>query len=323
MKKYFFMAIAVLASLTACQQNEPEATYNDGVIRFKNAPVTRATTVTEGIGNEFMVLGYVNDDVLFNEKAVNTDETKTTTTEWKTSTVKYWADNTPYTFFAVYPSKKITTVDNTKATVGYTNTGDEDLVMAGLSMTSGASKTQTPAHLIFKHALSRVRFSFTNKFTDSQLKVKVENVKLNARNGENATATINSDNTITWTTPSETTEAIDFAFDALTSLNLGDGIDIAIDGVETTDYQYIIPNSTATYTMAADITVYTTDATIHTYKITDAKVVTTGNSFNFEYGNSYTFNMNVTDNLNEITFTVFVEEWKNGEGGNINFDATK
>ena len=320
------MALAALATLTACQQpEEPTAMVNDGTIKFMSAE-TRATTVTTDIGDEFKVLGYVGDNELFNEAAIK----PAGESYWATTTTKYWVDNTAYTFFGVYPSKDITRVDETQAKVSYTNTGDEDLVIAGLSMTSGVAKTQAAADLKFKHALSRLRFSFTNKFTDAQLKVRVANVKLNARSGESATATITAGattagvnaSTIVWTTPEATENAIDFAFDA-TDGTSGNGNDIANSAVEITDYQYIIPNATAQYTMAADVTVYTTDGDIHTYQITNANVVTTGDSFNFEVGKSYTFNMNVVDNLKKITFTVSVEDWGTGTGGDINFDTTK
>ena len=51
----------------------------------------------------------------------------------------------------------------------------------------------------------------------------------------------------------------------------------------------------------------------------DATGAYADNKVKHEAGKSYTYNMNITSSLNDITFTVAVEDWVEENGGEIDF----
>ena len=356
MKKCFFMAIAVLAFLTACQ-NENETIINDGSIYFTNALTTRATPVTDAtsLQNGFNVLGYAEDLKIFDNVRTK-HEIVNGKSVWTVSPVKYWANNTTYNFFASYPSTNTFTTlgdDDEKnvAKIGnFVNDGNVDLVLAGRMVKTGMNEARTDAaQLVFKHALSRVRFGFANAYSDNDavaVTVTVTDVALVNEN-KNGTVTITttdntehataSGSTIVWSSVSSNNSNINFAFDSKEADFAGDGAAIAEDFIEATDYKYIIPTEESkktvgnSYSLSCVITAYDENNNV----IKQFNYNTRGNYIplkvkkigedNYsdklihEAGKSYTYTMNIKSTLNEITFTVDVEDWVDGVGGEIDF----
>lgn len=328
MKKYFFMALAALATLTACQQSESEIYVEDGSIKFVNLATRTAVTTAESLQDGFKVLGYAGTTNIFSNEVADYHDADVDF--WQTTAKEYWADNTTYNFFAVYPSSHTLTVGNNQASasVSYENTGLEDLVLAGRQVVTTTGNNGTgrgAAQLVFKHALSRVRFEFTNAYTTAETDVKVDitNLKLvnvaktgtvvisSTNNAEDAT---NSESVITWSEIEETgTLDIDYM-----QKNEGSYVfnntEITKGSTAKTDYKYVIPQSNQQYNLIGTIRVYDSSATIRTWEFTEAspltiKLTADNDKLTHTAGESYVYKMNITSDLSEITFTVAVEEW--------------
>lgn len=327
MKKYFFMALAALATLTACQQSESEIYVEDGSIKFVNLATRTAVTTAVSLQGGFKVLGYAGTTNIFSNEVADYHDADVDF--WQTTAKEYWADNTTYNFFAVYPSSHTLTGGNNQASasVSYENTGLEDLVLAGRQVvtTTGDNGTgRGAAQLVFKHALSRVRFEFTNAYTtETDVKVDITNLQLvnvaktgtvvitSTNNAENAT---NSTSVITWSEIEET-GTLDINYmqnneNPYVFSNTG----ITKDNTAKTDYKYVIPQSNQQYNLIGTIRVYDSSATIRTWEFTEAspltiKLTADNDKLTHIAGESYVYKMNITSDLSEITFTVAVEEW--------------
>ena len=119
MKKYFIMAVAVLATLTACQPDEPQTVVQTREICFAPAATQTRATAAEAITvanlKQFAVSAFVTtnggiwsaDNKIFDNTAVQTsDETTTNASIFEVvdpDEVKYWAESSDYKFSAVYP----------------------------------------------------------------------------------------------------------------------------------------------------------------------------------------------------------------------------
>ena len=354
MKKLFILAAALLA-LASCQKEQ--ASYvEDGSIKFTTMETRTAVSDINDLKGErkgFTVFGFANDVEIFS----NVDATYATGDSkewWEMTTKRYWADKTTYNFFAVYPK---VTGDNkfTLATEGneevakisFTNEGKIDLILAGTQVktttgTDGAG--HGPAHLTFKHALSRVAFAFKNGYNPADgsypIYLAVEGLQFVDEKGI-GTANIKStvgenEQAITWETVNKSGN-INFMEDNTTDevtpkemfSNAGY---IAKEETATTDYKYIFPAKDAEYKLACKITAYydknndkkltEADDVIRVFDYTTTNItlaVDKNTKFTHEMGKSYTYTMTVAENLNEITFTVNVEDWITGGTADIDF----
>lgn len=328
MKKLFILAAALVA-FASCSKEQ--ATYvEDGSIKFTNAQ-TRATvettTASLNVESSFKVLGSAKSDgaavatTIFNNEVTKWNDA--TTDYWSTVTKKFWANNTEYNFFAVFPNSYNLTMasDQHSASFNYTNAGEEDLVLAGTQVKTGDDGTKHgPANLTFNHALSRVKFNFTNGISSANTEVKVDITGLELV-GEKQTAdvTINSENVISWGTPTSTGNISYMVASEFTGAAIEEGKNME------TKYKYVIPAENKAYNLIGTIKIYDETATIREYVFTAekplaVKVINADNTkketLTHEAGKSYTYNMTISETLQEITFTVTVEPWKNGNGEN-------
>ena len=354
MKKLFILAAAIIA-LASCQKEQ--ASYvEDGSIKFTTMETRTAVSDINdltGDGKGFTVFGFANDVEIFS----NVDATYATGDSkewWEMTTKRYWADNTTYNFFAVYPKvtgdNKFTLAtegEETVAEISFTNDGKTDLILAGTNVktttgTDGAG--HGPAHMTFKHALSRVAFAFKNGYkpaeNSSPIYIDVQNLEFIGEAGDgvvNVKSVVGQDEqAITWTTVNKSGN-ISFMEDNVvddkdkTEMFTNAGY-IAKDETATTDYKYIIPAVDVEYKIACKITAYydingdkkLTDAddVIREFDYTSKHItlaVNKATKFTHEMGKSYTYTMTVAENLNEITFTVNVEDWTTGGSANIDF----
>lgn len=215
MKKYLFLALAAVATLTACQQGEEPQTVAKSVeIQFAAAAVeTRAAvtavTTEETLVNEgFAVWGFAGTTKIFNAAEVCSNTKQTTALDAlnlasskiadafspvNTSDVKYWSANTTYMFSAMYPIslKEKYNYDwngttSTQKITSFENDGLIDLIVAEPSQVitdknldqEGKLTTNAAADLHFNHMLSRIRFSFTNNFVDDNVTIEISNLKI-------------------------------------------------------------------------------------------------------------------------------------------------
>ena len=347
MKKYFFMAVAALATLTACQPgDEPQTIVQTREIQFATAELTRATEVVDVTAETlktsgFAVWGYMGSSSIFDATVVAHNSTNNTLTNLghtetadafspaSAADVKYWSAGQTYMFTAMAPSslKEKYTYDasfNQKIT-GFENTdGQVDLVVSQPAQVILASNaTQNAAvGLHFNHMLSRVRFSFTNTFDDNDVKIEIRNIKIeNTPTSGDATIVYDLDaktNTVSWTTTG--TNELNF-FDTKDELLLN--VPSLSNNVGTSVYRYVIPGEN-NYTIAFDLVAKANEQIIAQKTYTGVTLPTDKQS-TFAPGVSYIFNANIAadkvGNIYPIEWTVTVQDWgKDQDGGDISLN---
>ena len=327
MKKLFILAAAIVA-FASCSTEQ--ATYvEDGSIKFTTME-TRATAVSDLDtlkDKGFSVLGYAGTVEIFKNEAA-TSKSDGTNQWWEMANKKYWADNLTYNFFVAYPNGQFTAADGLEsATLNFENTGEIDLILAGtqIKTTTGANGAgRGAAHMTFKHALSRVAFKFVNMYESAgtvgtggaanTISLKVEQLELvNQVGTAGVTITSTSENTITWGALTST--------DNISYMVAGEfagASAIAQGGNAQTDYKYILPNTDntdKTLKIKCKITASDSDGNVirvFDYTAEDKYITVKSNGSTdlaHDAGKSYLYTMKVSETLNEITFTVDVEDW--------------
>lgn len=348
MKKYFIMAVAVLASLTACQKDPEQIIVNDGTIKFMSVatrglnetPIVDISTFEKD--KSFVVYGFMENEkgnVLTNvlwENGVYPKYSATTSSsnigQWATvgEEIRYWADAKYYNFYAFYNQGENTVTAAHASTVvafdGGTN-ATTDFVAASNCEIRG-QVANAPVQLAFKHQLSRVTIKFVNLFNDVNNRIEVTNIIVKAPTAA----------TFTYTAPTAAGEAavavddnanlvsvpfdVEGATDAKLTVNgVADGQDYLS---ANTTYKYFVPSTGAkSYEMTCDVDFIT--------KVGDKEIVTEKNytvalpEWEYKAGESYEFIANVYDAVNPITFNVTVKDWPttNTHAGDVNIGGNK
>lgn len=327
MKKLFILAAAIVA-FASCSQNEPEATYNDGTIKFAMAQTRAGVTTTENLGS-FNVYGYTEGATTLDIFPANTTASKSGNV-WTPSLKKYWAENTTYNFFAVYAptvasaeNDKITaqsvTVSNNTMTINFTNEkGEVDLVTAADGdVVTLYNKEGNTTNLTFKHALARVAFQFKWACnTGSDMTIEVSNVTLGGTQ-KTGVLTVDAEGAQSWTA----TDNIAISYVAPTTLSETNNLLPTINN-DGTGYHYIIPTSGVAPTISFDAVVKDSqNQIVKTYNVKDQKLSAATNATNVTFvpGASYHYTMNINPQFKIIEFTVEVGKWSDVDGGTINF----
>ena len=342
MKKYFFMALAAVATLTACQQGEePQTVVQTREICFAPAATeTRAAATEEGNlatlkSNGFAVFGFQGEDQIFNNTLVTHADKNTTLTglgltetanAWAPAAaadVRYWAVAN-YKFSGVYPATDngYSMDENGNQTItDFVNDGTKDLLVSNVNSVNNEALQKSQVALRFDHMLSRVKFTFTNQFTGNEV-MEISGVKINgvARNGsariETGDGTASTKTTPTWTAGDDN---ISLEFGEMSSQTTG----FAKNAKDVTVYKYIIPEENTEYTIDFKVVVYSEGVQVAAKQYTGVRIKT--EEYDFEPGNSYTFNANIAaDDAGEIypiEFTVEVSAWVEIDGGDIDLSG--
>ena len=339
------MAVAVLATLTACQPDEPQTVVQTREISFAPAATqTRATPVKEYtidnlIANGFAVWGYVSPDkdaetptweALFTKTLV-TQQTIDEVEVWQPAAegdVKYWSPNSDYIFSAIYPkdAANYTFGSNKQQTIAdfaIVNGGleTEDLLVSRVATATLANAEERVAvGLTFDHMLARVCFQFTNTFADENVTIEVRNVTLHGAIAQ-ADATI-SEASAAWIADANINPiTLDFQDedDDVLSIAAKQADDTEYKSA-LTEYRLFIPTnvSEGVYKLTFDLAVLADGVTVLTKSYTingsgvGAAVPLKG--VDYKNGNSYLFNANISgDLLSEeiypIQFNVVVTPW--------------
>lgn len=325
MKKYFFMAIAVLASLTACQPEPEQVLVNDGTIKFMSVE-TRATDETPTVDmstfqvdKSFTVYGFINgaaDGTLwesgvqpvYGKSAQNVDQ-------WTVDPEKYWADAKYYNFYAFYNQGTNVKASYANTVVKFVGDAKTDFVAASKCEIRG-NVFNAPVDLKFYHQLSRVAIKFVNKFNDINNKITVSNIKVKS---------VATGATFTYTAPTteganaSATVAIsdlqntDVAFDFLNDDAIQGVVDDAEYNSKTTVYKYFVPTK-ETYLMDCTVEFVTlvngTEVKqSKNYTNLELKMTDALSANGYVAGQSYVFTANVYDAISPIIFSVDVEKW--------------
>ena len=326
MKKVFLMAVAAVAMLASCSNDETtgkavkgNAIQFDG---FVNKSVKGAANdLNNTTFNSFQVWGLMSKGEQTGHPFDGTTVTKSGS-DWTYTTPVYWENGYKYSFVAIAPADFGTF--NVPSTVGEygsidfeNGNGTTDLIYdidATYATNAVSTTTACPGAIgfTFNHLLSRVMFEFKNAMDDNST-INVTGVTITNANTK-ATATLGA--TATWALADDNAPA---------ALNFGDVIldaeatDYAAGAAKATDHKYMIPATSADqkYTVTFVVTRHHSGVTDQYNHEVELPVVA------MKQGKSYKFTaelnaQNITggdpDDPNNpelcpIKFTAEVDEW--------------
>lgn len=262
MKKLFVCALAA-SMFTACSQDETISQQSPMQISFDGAFVENATraadpSTTTGSIEAFDVWAFM--DKTTGQVFVDEDVTKGEG-GWSYKNIQYWLSNHTYYFGALAPmNSENWSVDIDQANtdgigeVSFTNVdGTEDLLYAATSVKTGDVYVNAPEKVKFhfSHLLSKVKFSFTNGFSNENAKIIVKNVKMVAPKAAQINLAQNWWSTHVWKNYSGTT-ILDFGH-----MNGGNPVGNK-DGKKTSDNERLtIPTeANQVYNVTFDVELY-------------------------------------------------------------------
>ena len=330
MKKLFTLALA-FAALASCSKVESLETSAAGQIAFGDSFVEIKTreavdpSITTATIDAFDVWAIMdaNTGVVFEGERVSKGEDGV----WSYSNLQYWMAPHNYYFFAVAPVDDANiTVDASEINpygigkISFVNEkGSCDLLYTEKKIFSDEAFVNAPqkVSLQFGHLLSKLKFSFTNCFTNENSYIVVKNITITdaPKLGEIA---LNVNTDIAWqTTPGETTALVFGDVEGAKRLAVGESGDCA------TQCLTIPADNTRRYNIEFDVELYNGDQ----LGMTSHKVVKLEGQA-FEIGKQYALQADITpDNiadkaLQPIEFDVItVNSWVDGDiNGKFDWD---
>lgn len=330
MKKLFTLALA-FAALASCNTVETLESTPAGQIAFDNSFVEIKTreavdpSITTATIDAFDVWAIMdaNTGVVFEGERVSKGEDGV----WSYSNLQYWMAPHNYYFFAVAPVDDANiTVDASEINpygigkISFVNEkGSCDLLYTEKEIFSDEAFVNAPqkVSLQFGHLLSKLKFSFTNCFTNENSYIVVKNITITdaPKLGEIA---LNVNTDIAWqTTAGETTALVFGDVEGAKRLAVGESGDCA------TQCLTIPADNTRRYNIEFDVELYNGDQ----LGMTSHKVVKLEGQA-FEIGKQYALQADITpDNiadkaLQPIEFDVItVNSWVDGDiNGKFDWD---
>jgi hypothetical protein len=140
--------------------------------------------------DDFQVYGYVAgaSDVasvpVFGANGVTVENTGTDqSVKWEYDATQYWIAGAIYNFSAVAPVTDghwtMTTADKVATTLSFTNDGVTDLLYAQNPVYTAVTEgTNGTVGFTFRHVLSKVKFSFENKYAATNSSIRVKNIQI-------------------------------------------------------------------------------------------------------------------------------------------------
>ena len=319
MKKLFTLALA-FAALASCSKVESLETsaagqiaFGDSFVEIKTREAVDPSTTTASI-NAFDVWAFMNEPsgTVFAGERV----TKSESGEWTYNALQYWVPSKSYYFYAVSPvgdaNISIDVTEINKIGIGeiaFTNeNGTCDLIYAAKNVNTDAVIADNPdkVHLQFAHLLSKLKFTFTNLFTNENAHLAVKNIVIT-----DAPKVGN----IALNVAERAWEITDGQFTLLEfgSVNEGKAFNIN-ESFECAAERLTIPaDNTRRYNIEFDLELYYGDElALSSHKVVKLEGQT------FEIGKNYNIKADITPNnfakeaLKPIEFTVEVDEWIEG-----------
>mgnify|MGYP003305802044 CR=1 FL=1 len=307
MKKLFISVLAI-AGLVACTQEQTLVQQGPAPMEFGGAFVEYATNTRAAEDPSFKtatleafdVWAWMDDE---NGMVLTDENVELADGKWGYANIQYWYPGHVYYFEAVAPMEGNWEYDLAaeENTIAFTNLdGTEDLLYATATQSTKGDelgKDYDAVKLVFKHLLSKTKFTFKNGFPTDNVSIVVENVKMTSF--EKATY-----NTVTksWGEP---TGDIVLAYGDVEETFSGKSTEAAYERLT------IPADASKVYTVTYDLYVYQGENLAFTILGKESTVTDVA----FEQGKAYNFVATFTpDNvveggLDPIEFEVEVEDW--------------
>lgn len=317
--KKIFVAVLAMAGVVACNTVDTLDVPQNPEIRFANAFVENATRANEALDPSttttsltgFNVWGFMDNTsgTVFVAEDVTGSKGNFTY-----ANIQYWAPGHTYYFAALAPIDSANVTDFSAKVVGETEEeklvetvlnfanldGTEDLLYAAKTEVAPALGEAKTVMLTFNHLLSKVKFTFTNGFTNDNAYIDVKSVTMTAP--ATATATLAAENS--WANQAgETTLAFG---DACSKTPAGE-TQVAADERLT-----IPADAEQKYTVTFDVALYMGDVVAY-----EGTKTATIEGVALEIGKAYNFSAtlnasNITEEGVELQPIVFDVEEVNG-----------
>ena len=309
--KKLFVALLAVAGLTACFNEEVVRVQDPTAISFEANWVENATradvavdpsTTTESLTG-FNVWGFMDE---VSGKVFEAEDVTGSVGNFTYTNTAYWLPGHTYYFAALAPMDSANvTVDTTYANelglgvVNFENIdGTEDLIYAANKEVAPALGEAKTVKFTFSHLLSKVKFTFTNGFTNPNMYIDVKDVRI-VNAPAQANVVLNKD----WWSANPWTDYV-----GTTVLAFGDACDkTAMGGIQVAANERLtIPASAAyKYEVKFDVALYVGD--VKAYPAGDEEYATKTSFVEgvaLEMGKAYNF----TATLNGSNFTAEGEE---------------
>lgn len=327
MKKLFVFALA-FAAFASCNKVESldvaseRIAFGDTFVEVKTREAVDPSTTTATI-NAFDVWGFM--DVASGTVFAGERVTKTESGEWTYQNLQYWLPVHNYYFYAVSPvedpniSINVEEINTTGiGEITFTNAdGTCDLLYASKLVITPETIAPQPdkVTLQFAHLLSKLKFTFTNAFTNANTSIKVKNITITDAPGEGVIA-LNVEQRA-WKATADKTTVLNFG-----NANGGEPIEYTKSAECDAERLTISADNTRRYNIEFDVELYYGDKLgLSSHKVIKLEGQT------FEIGKQYNLTASITpENITEealkpIEFDVIVEEWVDGVfDGKIDWD---
>ena len=188
--KKLFVGVLAIASMVACMNEETVRVQDPAAIGFEANWVENATradvavdpsTTTESLTG-FKVWGFMDS---VDGKVFEGEEVTGSKGNFTYNNIAYWLPGHTYYFAALAPIGGNWTLDTKAANnygagiVNFINAdGTEDLLYAANVEEAPALGQSKTVNFTFSHLLSKVKFTFTNGFTNENMYIDVKNVRI-------------------------------------------------------------------------------------------------------------------------------------------------
>ena len=327
MKKLFVFALA-FAAFASCNKVESldvaseRIAFGDTFVEVKTREAVDPSTTTATI-NAFDVWGFM--DVASGTVFAGERVTKTESGEWTYQNLQYWLPVHNYYFYAVSPvenpniSINVEEINTTGiGEITFTNAdGTCDLLYASKLVITPETIAPQPEKvtLQFAHLLSKLKFTFTNAFTNANTSIKVKNITITDAPGEGVIALNVAERA--WKATADKTTRLEFGH-----ANGGELIKITESAECDAERLTISADNTRRYNIEFDVELYYGDQLgLSSHKVVKLEGQT------FEIGKQYNLTASITpeniaeEALKPIEFDVIVDEWVDGVfDGKIDWD---
>lgn len=320
--KKLFIAIAALAAMTSCSQDEVMEVAQKQAISFGGAFVENSSRATDpsysttGKGTaltQFNVYGTVNGVNIFNGNSVTKTADYGKAWTQQDGTQQYWIPGANYKFVGVVDGNKNgvtkTTSNSTSGmpeTISYTADGATDLLCATVVRDNNTNYEVVP--FTFTHLLSKINFTVTNKSTAAQdYSFVVKNIKF-AGNVTGIYDVVNAE----WKTDGFTTD----------NTIVGNERTIIVNEKQEKVKDIVVPTGTTSTELGTEVLflpgnytiTFTVDILYKDNVITTNTYPAEGKTYSYTLAKNTAYNFNVDVSVgNPIQFTATtMSEWANG-----------
>ena len=278
MKKTLFALFALAALVSCTKDNILER--NKEAIGFNNAFIENSVksasdpSLTVNTLSDFAVYGFVEDATLFDGTQVSKTVTNGTTS-WTYTGTQYWIAGANYNFHAVAPKTNggwtKTTATKDAITLNFEDSNNNksvDLLYASANQQGQVSGNSAVA-FTFRHALSKVKFSFKNEYDASNAKIKITNIQITNAH-KNASVTLDA-NSISWSDHNGHILSLGFGDasdnEATLDKEWGEGVKFEYGYTYESEHErLLIPGLETSYEVKFRVTIFINDSEVKTYK---------------------------------------------------------